>query len=201
MRFLVLTGCFLPVPSWFFSSRSPCFVYPSRKDHAWASSHEAFSQKSPIKVLIYSFPPFGLSWDIFVPSRLRAKTWVIPKSWSCLTHETWSKFLFSPFQNSHPKSHHDFLISIIQSYHFQGFRLPKTIQDKVLSLRSHVFKIILPHPVQICWLGHFSKFGVFSLPLSSTFNRLSSKEGHLWTPQNFQNITNIPLLPLIPFSK
>ena len=27
---LVSTRCFLPVPSWFFPSRNPCFVYPSR---------------------------------------------------------------------------------------------------------------------------------------------------------------------------
>ena len=55
-RFLVLTRCFLPVPSWLFPSRNPCFVYPSRIKPYLSFISRGIFQKCPIKVLMSSFP-------------------------------------------------------------------------------------------------------------------------------------------------
>ena len=81
----------------------------------------------------------------------------------------------------------------------EDFISPKPFNDKVLNLKNHVFQINSSTPSSDLLTGAFSKFGVLSLPLSSVFNRLSSKEGHLWTPQIFQNLLKIPFLPLNSF--
>ena len=84
---------------------------------------------------------------------------------------------------------------------FEDFVSPKTIQDKVLSLKKSCFQNNSSTPSSDLLTGAFSKFGVFSLPLSSAFNRLSSKEGHLWTPQIFQSFVKMTFLPLAPSSE
>ena len=132
------------------------------------SSHEAFlSEMSHRGPLIFLSPSQIIFWYIFVPSRLRAKPDSFHKDWSCLTHETWSKFLhlfiFGIFTQS-PITISSFLS--IRSYHFQGFRLPRAIQDKALSLKSHHNSST---PSSDLLTGAFSKFGVLSLPLSSAF--------------------------------
>ena len=236
-KFLVLTRWFLPVPSWLFPLRNPCFVYPSKERIlVWASSHEAFSKdvpswllpsrnpyfihsskeriilglhftrhfsKCPIKVPVYPFPQFKFILIYLRPIQVKglnlnhSKESILSHPWDLIKMFISHHFGISPKVPSRsPHFYHLITSSSRTSSPQKPFRI------RFLSLKKPYFQNKFFHTqFRFADWGIFSKFGVLSLPLSSAFNRLISKEGHLWTPQIFQRFVKMTLLPLTPFSE
>ena len=144
---------------------------------------------------------FNSSWYIFVPSRLRAKPGSFQKK--RILSQPWGliEIFISTILGFSSKVPSRFPHFSTQSYHFRGFHLPKTIQDKVFKPEESCFQNNSSTPSSDLLTGAFSKFGVLSLPLSSAFNRFSSKKGHLWTPKIFHSFVKMTFLPLAPFSE